>query len=53
MLKRLKQYFRKRREIKLRKWCIEKAARVEDSYDVPIAAQRIYDWITMPPESTP
>lgn len=48
MIKRLKQYFRKRREIKLRKWCIEKAVRAADCSDAVLpTAKSIYEWIKL------
>lgn len=47
MIKRLKQYFKSRRELRLRKWCIEKASKVCNSgEDIAYTADYIYNWVT-------
>ncbi|MBU3807887.1 hypothetical protein [uncultured Bacteroides sp.] len=48
MLKGLKRYLKERRDIRLKKWCIEMAA-TKSSFDmsesVQAAAEKIYRWI--------
>ena len=52
MIKRLVQYFRKRKEMRLRKWCIEKSIKYcACGEDVSYVAGRIYQWIKEPPIS--
>lgn len=53
MIKRIVQYFEKRREMRLRKWCAKLAVKTYDvryeyMYD---AANKIYEWIKGLPES--
>lgn len=55
MIKRTLQYFRKRNDMRLRKWCAKLAAKTDcihytDMYD---AANKIYEWVKGLPESKP
>lgn len=45
-MKAIINYFKRRREIKLRKWCIDQAMRVWGGESVATQAQNIYNWIT-------
>lgn len=47
---RIAAYFRNRREMILRKWCIEMAVKV-DSLDPTCFAEEIYRWVKRIPES--
>lgn len=52
MIKRLVQYFEKRKEMRLRKWCVKLAAKTDSHYDcVYYTANEIYRWIKGLPES--
>ncbi len=55
MIKRLVEYFRKRKEMRLRKWCIKLAIKVGNSHPdyVYYTANNIYKWIKGLPESEP
>lgn len=47
MIKRLLRHVQKRREIKLRKWCISQAAKAGcDGDDLSYIADSLYKWIT-------
>lgn len=55
MIKRIVQYFRKRNDTRLRKWCAELAVKTDcihytNMYD---AANKIYEWVKGVPESKP
>lgn len=46
MIKRLRHYFKSRRELRLRKWCIEKASKVcNNGEDIAYTADYIYNWV--------
>jgi hypothetical protein len=49
----MKNFFKKQREIKLRKWCVEQAMKAVDATGTPPCpereAQRLYDWVTAMP----
>lgn len=54
MIKRLIQYFRKRSDRRLRKWCAKLATKTEVHYDdMYDAANKIYEWVKGLPESKP
>lgn len=53
--KKIVQYFRKRNDMRLRKWCAELAVKTDcihytNMYD---AANKIYEWVKGMPESKP
>ena len=52
MMKKLINYFRKRNDMKLRKWCVKLAVKTSTPYDyIPDTANKIYEWIKGLPES--
>lgn len=52
MIKRFIQYFRKRSDMRLRKWCVKLAVKTGTHYDcVYYTANRIYEWVKGLPES--
>lgn len=55
MIKRIIQYFRKRKDMRLRKWCVKLAAKIDCIHytDMSDAANRIYEWVKGLPESKP
>lgn len=55
MIKRIVQYFRKRNDMRLRKWCVKLAAKIDCIHytDMSDAANRIYEWVKGLPESKP
>lgn len=54
MIKRLIQYFKKRSDMRLRKWCVKLAAKTDARYDyIYYTANNIYKWIKGLPESEP
>ncbi|GAA6244402.1 hypothetical protein F030043B2_34440 [Bacteroides fragilis] len=55
MIKRIIQYFRKRNDMRLRKWCAELAVKTYDVHyeDMYNAANKIYEWVKGLPESKP
>lgn len=54
MIKRLIKYFKKRSDMRLRKWCVKLAARADTHYsDMRYAANKIYEWVKGLPESEP
>lgn len=55
MIKRIVQYFRKRNDMRLRKWCVKLAVKTDCIHytDVSDAANGIYKWVKGLPESKP
>ena len=47
MIKKMVQYFRKRNDMRLRKWCMLRAEKVSrGGEDMAYTADYIYNWIT-------
>lgn len=56
MIKRILQYFRKRSDMRLRKWCVKLAVDVKSGnieFSVGSTANEIYQWVKGLPESKP
>lgn len=53
MIKRFIQYLRKRKDMKLRKWCIALAANALPHREEIDAANEIYRWVKEQPRSKP
>lgn len=53
MIKKLIQYFKRRNDMRLRKWCAELATHTGDigSDDMYYTANKIYEWVKGLPES--
>lgn len=46
MIKRIVKYFKKRNDMRLRKWCMQRAEKVSHSgEDIAYTADYIYNWI--------
>ena len=54
MIKRIVQYFRKRNDMRLRKWCVKLAAQSDTHFEyMYYTASQIYEWVKGLPESKP
>lgn len=54
MIKKLVQHFKKRNDMRLRKWCIKLAAEVKSGdidFCISSTANKIYKWVKGQPES--
>lgn len=54
MIKRIVKYFKKRNDMRLRKWCVKLAADARSgdiSYSIYSTANKIYEWVKGLPES--